>query len=126
MNDMSDFFSKNIVDLILKNKIIPFSVGFVFSFDQYDHPEILIGICQSKEINLWIDLYGEQAKKYVWNVAEYEIFEDEGLFIEATQLNKMDSRGEHINFLLNLLPSIESDLKVKTGYSCSGTVNLAT
>ena len=114
---MSKFFSKNIVDLVLSNKIIPFSVGLVFSFDQDENPEILIGICQSKEIDHWIDLYGEKAKYYAWNVAEYEIFEDEGLYVDTTQLNKMDSRGEYIDFLLGLLPSIESDLKVKTGYS---------
>ncbi|MCE0559443.1 hypothetical protein [Motilimonas sp. E26] len=52
-----------------------FCIGFTVVFDQGDNAEILVGICQEKEVDSWVRLYGKSAKYYVWNTAEYECFE---------------------------------------------------
>ena len=116
MNIESKCVSNVLSDFILKSKVIPFSIGFVFSFDQDDKPEVLVSICQEKEVEFWMDRYGGKAKYYVWNSAEYEIFEDESLYIDINQWGKMDSREQYIDFFIGLLPTVKSNVKIKTGY----------
>lgn len=112
-----DVLSSLISDFIFKNKIIPFAIGFALSFDQDDKPEVLIGICQDEEMNIWKKQYGGDAKYYIWNVAEYDIFEHESLYIDIKQWANMNSREEYIDYLCNSLPSIKSSIDANTGYT---------
>lgn len=52
-----------------------FSIGFTLVFDENDFPEVLVGVLTLREVENWVSEFGSDAKYYLWNTAEYELFE---------------------------------------------------
>jgi len=52
-----------------------FSIGFTLVFDENDFPEVLVGVSTFREVENWVSEFGYDAKYYLWNTAEYELFE---------------------------------------------------
>ncbi|OXX62407.1 hypothetical protein [Vibrio sp. V15_P4S5T153] len=52
-----------------------FSIGFTLVFDENDFPEVLVGVSTFREVENWVSEFGCDAKYYLWNTAEYGLFE---------------------------------------------------
>ena len=54
----------------------PYFIGVCLSFDQYDKGEVIIGIVSKEDVDSILNKYREDAKYYLWNCAEYNVFDD--------------------------------------------------